>query len=108
MFDPKTEKMTEYLLPGVRPQPYALEVTHDDKIWLSTWHQDVMMKFDPDTKTFTPYPVPFLDLEIRDFRVAKDNTLLFVAMMPNKVVTMKEVDSPQMDSSNKMQEKKRK
>ena len=107
MFDPKTEKMTEYLMPGVRPQPYALEVTHDDKIWLSTWHQDVMMKFDPDTKTFTSYPVPFLDLEIRDFRVAKDNTLLFVAMMPNKVVTMKEVDSPQMDSSNKMQEKKR-
>ncbi|CAN5772719.1 hypothetical protein BH18ACI4_BH18ACI4_00330 [soil metagenome] len=89
MFDPKTEKMTEYLMPGIRPQPYALEVTHDDKIWLSTWHQDVMMKFDPVTKTFTSYPVPFLDLEIRDFRVAKDDTLLFVAMMPNKVVTMK-------------------
>lgn len=89
MFDPKTGKMTEYLMPGIRPQPYALEVTKDDKIWLSTWHQDVMMKFDPDTKTFTKYPVPFLDLEIRDFRIDKDDTLWFVAMMPNKVVSMK-------------------
>jgi virginiamycin B lyase len=89
MFDPKTEKMTEYLMPGIRPQPYALEVTHDDKIWLSTWHQDVMMKFDPETRTFTSYPVPFLDLEIRDFRIDKDDTLWFVAMIPNKVVSMK-------------------
>ena len=89
MFDPKTEKMTEYLMPGIRPQPYALEVTKDDKIWLSTWHQDVMMKFDPDTRSFTTYPVPFLDLEIRDFRIDKDDTLWFVAMIPNKVVSMK-------------------
>jgi virginiamycin B lyase len=89
MFDPKTEKMTEYVMPGIRPQPYALEVTKDDKIWLSTWHQDVMMKFDPITSTFTSYPVPFLDLEIRDFRIDKDDTLWFVAMIPNKVVSMK-------------------
>lgn len=89
MFDPKTEKMTEYLMPGISPQPYALEITRDDKIWLSTWHQDVMMKFDPDTSTFATYPVPFLDLEIRDFRIDKDDTLWFVAMIPNKVVSMK-------------------
>ena len=89
MFDPKTEKMTEYRMPGISPQPYALEITHDDKIWLSTWHQDSMMKFDPDTKTFTVYPVPFLDLEIRDFRIDKDDTLWFVAMIPNKVVSLK-------------------
>ena len=89
MFDPKTEKMTEYLMPGIRPQPYALEITNDDKIWLSTWHQDVMVKFDPDTRSFTTYPVPFLDLEIRDFRIDSDDTLWFVAMMPNKVVSMK-------------------
>ena len=76
-------------MPGIRPQPYALEITSDDKIWLSTWHQDVMMKFDPVTKTFEIYPVPFLDLEVRDFRIDRDDTLWFVAMMPNKVVSLK-------------------
>jgi virginiamycin B lyase len=89
MFDPKSEKMVEYLLPGFRPQPYALEVTRDDKILLSTWHQDVMMLFDPETRTFSSYPVPFLDLEVRDFRIDKDGTIWFVAMMPKKVVSMR-------------------
>ena len=88
MFDPKTEEMKEYLMPGFRPQPYALEVTPDDKIWLSTWHQDVMMKFDPETETFTSYPVPLLDLEVRDFRVDSEGKLWFLAMIPKKVVSM--------------------
>lgn len=89
MFDPNTERMTEYLAPGFRPQPYALEITHDDRVLISTWHQDVMMLFNPDTRTFTVYPVPFLDLEVRDFRIDKDGTLWFVAMIPKKVVSMK-------------------
>ena len=89
MFDPKTERMVEFLMPGIRPQPYALEVTHDDKIWLSTWHQDSMIRFDPDSKTFSTYPVPFLDLEIRDFRIDSNDTLWFVAMIPNKIVSMR-------------------
>lgn len=89
MFDPKTERMTEYLAPGFRPQPYALEVTRDDRVLISTWHQDAMMLFNPDAKIFTVYPVPFLDLEVRDFRIDKNGTLWFVAMIPKKVVSMK-------------------
>lgn len=89
MFDPATEAMTEHLAPGFRPQPYALEVMRDDRILISTWHQDVMMLFNPDTRAFTVYPVPFLDLEVRDFRIDKDGTLWFVAMIPKKVVSMK-------------------
>jgi virginiamycin B lyase len=89
MFDPKSQKMTEYLAPGFRPQPYALEITRDDRVLISTWHQDVMMLFNPDTLSFTVYPIPFLDLEVRDFRIDKDGTLWFVAMIPKKVVSMK-------------------
>lgn len=88
LFDPKTEKMTEYLAPGFRPQPYALEITRDDQVLISTWHQDVMMLFNPDTRKFTTYPVPFLDLEVRDFRVDSDGKLWFAAMVPKKVVSM--------------------
>ena len=43
-------------LPGDRPQAYAVYVDDQDKVWLSEWSANAIVRFDPETERFDVYP----------------------------------------------------
>ena len=57
MFDPKTEKFTEYPLPP-RTYPYRSAVDKNGEIWTGGMHTDRAVRFDPKTGQTTEYPLP--------------------------------------------------
>jgi streptogramin lyase len=60
--DPKTGKVTEWKLPVMKKgEPVgALQIAADPQgnFWLADMYQAGLIKFDPKTKTATPYPYP--------------------------------------------------
>ena len=52
MFDPQGAKWKEWPLPGKNPLPYAVYVDPDDKVWLSDFDANALVRFDPVTETF--------------------------------------------------------
>ena len=66
-FDPKTEKFTEYRLPGPEATPYGLAIDASHKIWYSSYHQDVIGCLDPKTGQVAEYPFPHSENTIREF-----------------------------------------
>jgi virginiamycin B lyase len=45
-------------LPGESPQAYAVFVDDEDKVWLSDFGANSLVRFDPETEQFTSYPLP--------------------------------------------------
>ncbi len=50
--------------PGDRPQPYAVYVDDEDKVWLADWGANTLVRFDPVTEKFESFPLPAETLEI--------------------------------------------
>ena len=46
----------QWKLPGTRPQTYAVYVDPDDKVWLSDWGSNAIVRFDPKTEKFESFP----------------------------------------------------
>ncbi len=46
----------EWPLPGTNPQAYAVYVDELDAVWLTEFTADVIVRFDPETETFTIFP----------------------------------------------------
>ena len=54
--DPKAKTWKTWKLPGDRPQTYAVYVDDQDKVWLSEWTANAMVRFDPATEKFDVFP----------------------------------------------------
>jgi len=57
LFDPKTEKFTEYMLPPYT-FPYRANFDKNGEIWASTMHTDRVVRLDPKTGTAVQYLMP--------------------------------------------------
>jgi len=53
VYDPATGEWAEWALPGANARAYAVYVDHMDKVWLTDTRNDTIVRFDPDTETFT-------------------------------------------------------
>ena len=57
--------MARMEITGARPMVYAVYVDEQDKIWLSDWGANALVRFDPVTETFTPFPLPSSTANVR-------------------------------------------
>ena len=53
MYDPASQRWSEWKLPGARPQAYAVFVDDRDKVWLTDFGGNALVRFDPETEKFT-------------------------------------------------------
>jgi virginiamycin B lyase len=44
---------------------YAVYVDENEKVWLSDFGGDVIVRFDPETEAFTPFKLPTPGAEVR-------------------------------------------
>ena len=56
MYDPATHAWREWKLPGNGPQAYSVWVDDRDKVWLTEWTSNAIVRFDPATETFASFP----------------------------------------------------
>jgi virginiamycin B lyase len=45
-------------LPGANPRAYAVYVDERDKVWVADWGANAMVRFDPGSGKFEPFPLP--------------------------------------------------
>ena len=53
---PTTRAWREWKLPGERPRTYSVWVDDKDKVWLTEWTTNAIVRFDPVTEKFDSYP----------------------------------------------------
>lgn len=56
VYAPADGSWREWKLPGERPRAYAIYVDEDDKVWLSDFGANAIVRFDPESETFTSFP----------------------------------------------------
>ena len=64
-YDPASAEWSEWRLPGEAPQAYSVYVDERDDVWLSDFAANALVRFDPDTETFTVVPLPDADARVR-------------------------------------------
>ena len=65
MYDPRSKRWREWRLPGASPMPYAVYVDERDKVWLSDFGANALVRFDPSTERFTRVALPSADAAVR-------------------------------------------
>lgn len=65
MYDPKRRRWREWRLPGANPMPHAVYVNERDKVWLSDFGLNALVRFDPVTGKFTIVKLPSPDAAVR-------------------------------------------
>jgi virginiamycin B lyase len=65
VYDPGENSWREWKLPGDRPQAYAVYVDDGDDVWLSDFGANTLVRFDPETETFTSLPLTTPDASVR-------------------------------------------
>jgi virginiamycin B lyase len=58
VYDPSSGRWREWRLPGRNPQAYAVYVDEADKVWLSDFGANALVRFDPTQETFDSIPLP--------------------------------------------------
>jgi virginiamycin B lyase len=59
MYDSSSDSWQEWVVPGeATAKPYAVYVDDKDIVWLSDFGNNALVSFDPTTETFTAYPLP--------------------------------------------------
>jgi streptogramin lyase len=58
VFDPKTEKFTEYALPTQYTNPYRATFDHNGEIWTGGMATDRVVRFDPKAGKSVEYLMP--------------------------------------------------
>ena len=66
-FDPKTEAIKEYALPGLDATPYAMNIDKRGHVWYSSMETDIVGELDPSTGHVTKYPFVYPENGMRDF-----------------------------------------
>ncbi len=64
-FDPQSGTWREWRLPGDEPMPYAVYVDSDDKVWLSDFGANALVRFDPVTEKFDVVKLPSRNAAVR-------------------------------------------
>ncbi len=65
LYDPETGEWREWILPGDRPQAYAVFVDDKDFVWLSDFGSNSMLRFNPETEQFEVFPLPSSPANVR-------------------------------------------
>jgi virginiamycin B lyase len=65
MYDTRTRRWREWRVPGSNPMIYAVYVDDRDKVWLSDFGANALVRFDPVTVTFTSIALPSADASVR-------------------------------------------
>ena len=65
LYEPAAKIWKEWKLPGTKPQAYAVWVDESDKIWVSEWSANAVVRFDPATETFEGFPSDRPNAEVR-------------------------------------------
>ena len=63
MYDPRSKRWRR--VPGTNPMIYAVYVDERDKVWLSDFGANALIRFDPVTAKFTQVPLPSADAAVR-------------------------------------------
>ena len=58
MFDPKTDKITEWVLPTKWDTPYDVVPAKNGEVWTGSMHTDLVTRLDPKTGTMVEYLLP--------------------------------------------------
>ena len=56
MYDPATRGWKEWKLPGASPRAYSVWVDDRDKVWLTDWSANAIVRFDPVSENFASFP----------------------------------------------------
>ncbi len=56
MYDPVAKSWREWKLPGERPRAYSVWVDASDKVWLTEWTSNAIVRFDPASQKFESFP----------------------------------------------------
>ena len=56
MFDPKAKSWRAWKLPGPSPRAYSVWVDEADKVWLTDFSANAILRFDPKTEGFESFP----------------------------------------------------
>src|SRR5512133_497851 len=54
--DPSTGSWRSWKLPGERPAAYAVYVDENDRVWLTDFGANALVRFDPESERFTRFP----------------------------------------------------
>ncbi len=65
MYDPASRAWREWTLPGNRPRAYSVWVDDRDKVWLTDWTANAIVRFDPVTEKFESFPSSRSGAEVR-------------------------------------------
>ena len=61
----KSKKWKSWKLPGSNPRTYSVYVDETDKVWLSDFDANAVLRFDPVTETFESFPSPRSSAQVR-------------------------------------------
>jgi virginiamycin B lyase len=65
LYDPADGSWREWKLPGVMPQAYAVYVDEQDRVWLSDFGNNSLVRFDPISEEFVSFPLPSPNASVR-------------------------------------------
>jgi virginiamycin B lyase len=65
MYDPRTKRWREWRVPGSTPLIHSVYVDERDKVWLSAFGANALVRFDPATQRFTRLALPSADAAVR-------------------------------------------
>jgi virginiamycin B lyase len=65
MHDPAAKSWRTWKLPGAGPRAYAVYVDERDKVWVSDWGANALLRFDPATEQFERFDFPRQATNIR-------------------------------------------
>ncbi len=63
--DPAPGTWKTWKLSGTRPRSYAVYVDEADKVWVSDFGANAVLRFDPESETFTSFPSPRKGAQVR-------------------------------------------
>jgi virginiamycin B lyase len=87
-FDPATGKAEEWASPGgANSEPYGIAITSDGMVWYveTGVKPNMLVRFDPKTKTFANEKIPSGGGVVRNMAVAKDGRIYLACSGVNKV-----------------------
>src|SRR5262249_46320092 len=74
VLDLARKRRQQWKLPGEKPHTYAVWVDPDDKVWLSEWAANAIVRFDPASEKFESFPSNRKNANVRQMLGRKGET----------------------------------
>ena len=65
VYDPQQKSWRTRALPGEEPHAYAVYVDDEDKVWVSDFSANAILRFDPETEKFESFPSTRTNANVR-------------------------------------------